>query len=265
MTLPSAFLYVVSKDLLLDFNSLLRLPFGEATQNTIFTLSLENRPIYYVFPNALVANLPQLFISLFYFSINALVTSLFLAREWDTYGLHRKGLRVSDVPVCAQRGTYKLQLPYRYSLPLMAVSSLLHWLVSQSAFLVALETYSWSPPAQTTPDNPPNPTNWHTSQESLKMSCGYSPPAIACAVVTVAVLMLFCIGIGARKFKSCIPVVGSCSAAMAAACHPGNLHDTGTAWSEVRWGVTKTGIDGVGHCAISANEVEEPKVGVQYM
>ncbi|KAF2028392.1 hypothetical protein EK21DRAFT_27986, partial [Setomelanomma holmii] len=86
--------------------------------------------------NAMVVNSPQLVLSWVYFSYNGLLTLLALAREWESYALHRKGLRISGVPQGAQRSTYFLQLPYRIGLPFMAISAFLHWLVSQSFFLV---------------------------------------------------------------------------------------------------------------------------------
>jgi hypothetical protein len=54
---------------------------------------------------------------------------------------HRKGLRVSENPRGAQRSTYFLQLPYRYAIPLLIVSSAMHWMVSQSLFLVTVLRY----------------------------------------------------------------------------------------------------------------------------
>ena len=45
-------------------------------------------------------------------------------------------LYVLRYPRGLQRSTYRLQLPYKYGLPLLLLSALLHWLVSQSLFLV---------------------------------------------------------------------------------------------------------------------------------
>ncbi|EAT83304.2 hypothetical protein SNOG_09112 [Parastagonospora nodorum SN15] len=86
--------------------------------------------------NAIIANSPQLILSWVYFSYNGLLTLLAMAREWESYMLHRKGLRVSDAPQGKQRSTYFLQLPYRLAIPFMFVSGFLHWIVSQSFFLL---------------------------------------------------------------------------------------------------------------------------------
>lgn len=211
---------------------------------------------------ALLANTPQVLLSTLYFSINALLTALLLAHEWSSYATKRKGLRVSAIPLCAQRGTYKLQLPFRYSIPFAALSSLLHWLGAQAFFPVALEKMAWLE----NPDESQGDMVW-ISGEDLSMGCACSPPAVLCAVICVAVVAVAVLGLGMRKFEGGMPVVGSCSAAMAAACHvrEGGLLDMATPWSEVRWGCTGIGEDGVGHCAFSTGKVEDVKEGMNYM
>lgn len=75
---------------------------------------------------AWAANSPQLVLSFCYFAINSECTSMAAAYEWNKFGSSRKGLRVS-APLGEQRSTYFLQLPLRFSLPLMAISGGLHW------------------------------------------------------------------------------------------------------------------------------------------
>lgn len=62
---------------------------------------------------------------------------MLLADEWNGYAYERKMLRVTS-PREKQRSTYGLQLPYRYAVPLMIMSGLLHWLVSQSIFIARI-------------------------------------------------------------------------------------------------------------------------------
>ena len=45
---------------------------------------------------------------------------------------------MSNVAKGAQRSEYFLQLPYRFALPIMLYSGFLHWLCSQSFFLVSI-------------------------------------------------------------------------------------------------------------------------------
>lgn len=66
---------------------------------------------------------------------------LLAEREWNQFARKARGLRISSIPSSSQRSSYFLQLPYRFAIPIMLLSGVLHWLVSQSIFLVAVETY----------------------------------------------------------------------------------------------------------------------------
>jgi hypothetical protein len=88
----------------------------------------------------LFANMWQFLLTLLYIGSNALLTCFCVESEWQSYGTKRKGLRVSS-PVGSQRSTYFLSLPLRYGLPLMLISTTLHWLLSQAIFLTVLATY----------------------------------------------------------------------------------------------------------------------------
>jgi hypothetical protein len=120
-----------------------------------------------IFRMVLLANTPQLLISFAYFMYNALLTIMLGAVEYDRYGLTRKPLRVSW-PRGAQRSTYYLSLPYRYSLPLLAVSALLHWFVSQAFFFV---------------DIIPFEANGEPYTQGEVVTCGYNPVAIIFGIV----------------------------------------------------------------------------------
>ncbi|GME32344.1 hypothetical protein GTA08_BOTSDO13707 [Neofusicoccum parvum] len=82
-------------------------------------------------PLIILANIPQLIISLDYLLLNRLVTSMAGACEWSLFAHQRKTLRTS-LPRGAQRSTYWLSLPLKLSIPLMAVSAALHYFTSQS-------------------------------------------------------------------------------------------------------------------------------------
>jgi len=61
-------------------------------------------------------------------------------KEYTSYATKRKGLRVSNkVDDTAQRGTYYLQVPYRYGIPLLILSILLHFFTSQAFFTFQIE------------------------------------------------------------------------------------------------------------------------------
>lgn len=86
----------------------------------------------------LLVNAPQLILSFCYFSFNSFFTRLQVEREWNVFSLSHKPLRVS-CPVGEQISSYRLQLPYKYSIPLVIVSALMHWTVSNAVFIYITE------------------------------------------------------------------------------------------------------------------------------
>jgi hypothetical protein len=69
---------------------------------------------------------------------------------------------------------------------------------------------------------------------------------------------------GTVKFKSGMPVVSTCSAAISAACHPSYHEEAGAHLMELQWGVTDE-MDGVGHCSFSARKITMPDEKIPYM
>jgi hypothetical protein len=158
--------------------------------------------------NILLANTPQIIISFAYLYYNNVLTCMLFAHEWSSMATIRQPLRVSR-PRGEQRSTYYLQLPYLYILPLMAAMSCLHWLVARSIFLLSVKVFDNSGA-----EDPNREVN----------VCGYSPFAILMALCVGAILILILSGLSwLRKLHGGIPVVGSCSAAISAACHAPNL------------------------------------------
>lgn len=84
---------------------------------------------------AFMANSVQLGLSLFWYFSNALFTSMFISHYWGKFIYKAQPLRVS-VPKGVQKSSFFLSLPYRYSLPLLVCSILLHWLLPQSLFVI---------------------------------------------------------------------------------------------------------------------------------
>lgn len=204
--------------------------------------------------NVVIANSAQPILSFIYLSYNGLFTSISTALEWETYARQRKGLRVSGTPHGEQRCTYFLQLPYRVALPLMFLSGGLHWLVSQSIFLVAILEYEYSYKLG----------RWAASESDTSFSCGYSPLAII--AISAGVLMIIIIVVTAMtRFRTATPGVANCSAAISAACHTRSGEDgENSCLLKVQWGVTGHGVDGIGNCAFSAQPVSTPLDGSLY-
>ncbi|RPA75210.1 hypothetical protein BJ508DRAFT_332329 [Ascobolus immersus RN42] len=202
----------------------------------------------------LVANAPQLLISFIYLIYNSIYTCMLLAHEWSTYAYTRKPLRVS-YPSGDQKSTYFLQLPYRYAIPLTGGSLLLHWLVSQSLFFSQVRVIDYGQ------------RNYTPSLTWERSVCGYSPLAIILALVVSFVLLAAPLVIGFQKFKKDIPVVGSCSAAISAACHPRpDEMGSGMSLKDLQWGVVshEAGDNTKGHCTFSALPVSKVKRGCWY-
>jgi hypothetical protein len=222
---------------------------GLASINTKTMIDTLNWPGGLI-PNTLIANTPQLIFSALYFMCNAILTNMALAAEWDRFAISRKGLRVSTPPQGHQRRTHFLSLPYRYGVPLIALSTLLHWLISQSIFLVRIVVYR----------------DGERERSGDTMTVGYSPPAIVIGVCVGVLLPAGLLFTGRRRFRSGMPVAGSCSLAVAAACHSrsagGKSEDI--EYERLRWGVEPCSEGGIGHCAFSSAKVDMPVDGATY-
>ncbi|KAJ0108093.1 hypothetical protein J7T55_007212 [Diaporthe amygdali] len=84
--------------------------------------------------SVMLPNIPQLILSCAYFTYNALYTRLLTESEWQSFSMSYRPLRVTH-PQGEQWSTFRLQLPYRYSIPLLITSILLHWITSNAIFL----------------------------------------------------------------------------------------------------------------------------------
>jgi hypothetical protein len=205
--------------------------------------------------NAMIANSPQLILSWVYFSYNGLLTLMALAREWESYAQHRKGLRVTSVQQGHQRSTYFLQLPYKIAIPFMIISGFLHWLVSQSFFLVSVQQYSYD-----------KVEGWKAEPdtEASRVSIGYSLLPMVVGVVTGGCLLFGILAVGFTRFKTVMPVVSSCSAAISSACQPLGEDDSEAAISKVQWGVMGRLSSGFQHCGFARTPVRQPVPGEGY-
>lgn len=242
-----------------------KLPLGSPNSKTI--IYGENWPTS-VISNVLIANLPQLIFSFLYFSFNGLITTMTLAAEWSGYAQQRKGLRVSQNPQREQRTNYFLSIPYRYSIPLLITSTLLHWLISQSLFMIGVEAFG--------SDGLRNPASDFTT-------CGWSPVGIFGSIMVGLVMILSLMCLGRRRFESAMPIASSCSLAIAAACHPSfdpNVHEESrsrgngedldseldeedSSLARVKWGAVP--VNGpIGHCTFTSGVVEMPQQGELY-
>lgn len=171
----------------------------------------------------LIVNLPQGVLSFLFLAYNSLFTCMLLGEEWSEYAYKCKPLRVTTLKG-KQRSTYRLQLPYKYGIPLMVVSGLLHWLVSQSIFLARILYF--------------NEAGNEDASNSIS-TVGYSCIALITVICLGSVVIYIGIQIGYRQYKPGMPLVGSSSAAISAACRRPK-EDLDASTLPLLWGSVKT-------------------------
>jgi hypothetical protein len=201
-----------------------------------------------------LANTPQVFLASLYFVFNSLITSMLLASEWNDYSVDRKALRVSDRRNSSLRSTYFLSLPYKYSIPFIIISTLLHWLASQSIFLVSIQFSAYYG------------DSWQGTLSDV-YTCGYSPLATILVIIIIGILGMIAGVLAFRKFQTGMPIAGSCSTAISAACHglDGGMNEGNEIMEEpLMWGVMGVNSNRVEHCGFSSGETEFPQDGKFY-
>ncbi|KAI3336909.1 hypothetical protein HD806DRAFT_475133 [Xylariaceae sp. AK1471] len=162
----------------------------------------------------LLANTPQLLLSFCYLTYNNLFTYLQIAREWGKYSEGYSSLRVTD-PQGHQSSTYRLQLPYRYSLPLMGASAILHWILSNTIYVfISIGGYYSKNNLvfhdQSLPDN-------------SAVFVGYSTRALLTLTVLSIFLTSLPIILSLKQLPPNIVIPGCNSLAISAACHVSRL------------------------------------------
>ena len=199
---------------------------------------------------AVLTNIPQLLLSFLFLTYNSLFTCMLLSKEWMGYASMHTALRVTHAKG-EQRSKWRLQLPYHYGIPLMVLSALLHWLISLSLFLARVAMFDRKGQEDT--------------GESVN-TVGYSVKPIIVTVIIGSAALLFGVGTGLRRYNSGMPLAGSCSAAISAACHVTNNEDGSTTVEKaVRWGaVERKSEEDVGHCSFTARQAEAPVKGQLY-
>ena len=208
----------------------------------------------------LISNSLQLLLSTLYLGYNSLFTSMYLIQEWNSYATKRRPLRVTSA-TGAQRSTYWLQLPYKYSIPLLIASATLHWLVSQSIFLARVIAVD----ADGSED----------VVDSIS-TCGYSNIALIFVLGLGSLLVIVVLLLGFWRFQVEMPIAGSCSAAISAACHPPEV-DVDAALKSIQWGVVWDTDDkraaaaqtdekcDAEHCCFTSLKVTKPVEGKVYI
>ncbi|KAL3441795.1 hypothetical protein BJX65DRAFT_299460 [Aspergillus insuetus] len=184
----------------------------------------------------LLCNTPQLLLSILYYLCNATMSAMLATAEYNSYATTptHKPLRTSW-PRGQQHSTYYLSIPWRYGLPLLIISTTLHWLLSLTFFLVLSQRRDPGQNVISSPD---------------VGQVGFSLFGLFLTLVIGVSAFLVLAALAMRPLRGGMPIAGSCSLAISAACHP--LEDDSQASGEkVIWGVVRSaggggGIDGGG-------------------
>ena len=105
---------------------------------------------------------------------------------------------------------------------------------------------------------------WGLEIEGEHYTCGWSPLAVLLVICGGVLMIAGAIGMGRRKYQPGMPLRGTNSAVIAAACHVVGV-DENIERKKLKWGVVgKYDIDGTGHCAFSSGEPDFPQEGVAY-
>lgn len=144
----------------------------------------------------------------------------------------------------------------------MTIFGILHWLISQSLFLVQVYKYDLNDHGQE-----------RFLQESTISTAGYSRNAIFFIMLALVLAFLFCIGMGLRRLHPGLPILSGSSRVISAACHPPEC-GSDVAQDQLKWGVCYNGYSRedelddsglwIGHCCITNRGVTSPVHGMMY-
>jgi hypothetical protein len=207
----------------------------------------------------LVANGYQLLVSFTYIFYNNILTRQLVADEWTRF-LRQEGkkpLRVSS-PEGMQRSSYTLSLPMTYSVPLMILFILLHYLISQSIFLVQADAFGPGPEIYRIPTFNRSDVGFSVLGIILSISLG---------VFLVTALLINAVRRHYRDVPTYFPAMGTSSLALSAACHPPK-GDKEAYLFELRLGIVKDKYNdpqALGRLTFSTSiNIQKPEEGMVY-
>lgn len=223
-----------------DISSLAKMGLGQTQDYSIaMTKAWSDMGSNAFYGTTFFANGPQFLMSCAWYMGNALLTSMAVSHHWGKFIVKPQKLRVSD-PRDGQKGSYTLSLPYRYSVSLLVCSSLTHWLLSQSGFVVQTRGFSYTGGAV---------DDGFERVPSLDASVsGYSAIGNVLALISLGVLIFGLLFLGSlrlprlrgprRKASDDIirmPLASSCSFAISAACQGNSLSMEVPLKLPIRW------------------------------
>jgi hypothetical protein len=131
----------------------------------------------------------------------------------------------------------------------MMFSAVIHWLLSQSLFLVRIDGVN---------------SDGVVDAEDIVSRLGYSSTAIVSVIIVMAVGMMVALGLGAFRRLDFAVLGGGNSACISAACHPTLSEGKGIRYEKLGWGEVGSGEGEIGHCALTAGDIRPPTNGRLY-
>jgi hypothetical protein len=231
----------------ISFANFLRTGMGQINRN--FFIGWHHKEQKYMIRSIFIANVGHAIFGVLYIIFNNVIYCMVFSWEWARFANHRKGLRVSEAPRGSQRTVYFFLMPYRLALPIMAFSMGIHTLVSQTLFLVDVETYGHDP------QKGERMGQYIRTPQFDFTTTGFSPLGNVGMIIVGLGMIGFLIWCGHKKLDSPMPVTSTCSAAISAACHPVWDEPEDAYLQPLQWGVTDIH-HGIGHTTFSSRPVK---------
>lgn len=194
-----------------DFGHLITLGFGSTSGYELLHATATG-----VVGNSVIANLPQILLSMLYFCINGILSTQLASREWSRFGNEPRRLRTSFPST--EKMSFYLSMPYSYSGPLIVMFIFLHLGMSQSLFAVEIDIYKWDGSIS---------QGLNTAYDVAKASAQGETVSTLCASTSAAIWSMMGLGIVVivvvancfRRMKVVVPCPCTQSIVVAAATH----------------------------------------------
>ncbi|KAL2066537.1 hypothetical protein VTL71DRAFT_2608 [Oculimacula yallundae] len=197
-----------------------------------------------LYANVFFANSWQFEISIIYLVANSILSTMFVAREWDRYSMEGKYLRVTS-RTGYQRSSYFISIPARYELPYITAFGVLHWTISQSVFIVQIERFT---------------SKGTTSPGQRLIVCGYSCFAIIISLILGSAIVLSIFLCSYKTLPNALPLAATCSAAISASCRSPEGDTEAHKWP-LRYGVVEQDKNGARLAFSTYRGARMPEVG----
>jgi len=131
-------------------------------------------------------------------------------------------------------------MPYKFAIPVQAITAALHWCISQSIVPIKVTAY---------------PTDGTDFDFGDTADLAFAPLAIIASTCMAGILVIATLIFSLRKLQPPMPLASNCSLALSAAAHPSEtMGDLDWAYKPVQWGMTHFKPDGTGHLSFAASE-----------